>query len=125
MRLSPDDFEIERTEHLTRSATVLMLDASYSMYRDDRWGPAKKVAVALQSLISSQYPRDYLGILMFGHVAWEIKSDELVEATIPGMQGTNMHHALGLARKMLARQNGNKQIIMIRRRADRSHHSAG
>lgn len=113
VRLSPDDFEIERTEHLTRSATVLMLDASYSMYRDDRWGPAKKVAVALQSLISSQYPRDYLGILMFGHVAWEIKSDELVEATIPGMQGTNMHHALGLARKMLARQNGNKQIIMI------------
>ena len=113
VRLSPDDFEIERTEHLTRSATVLMLDASYSMYRDDRWGPAKKVAVALQSLISSQYPRDYLGILMFGHVAWEIKSDELVEATIPGMQGTNMHHALGLARKMLARQHGNKQIIMI------------
>ena len=113
VRLSPDDFEIERTEHLTRSATVLMLDASYSMYRDDRWGPAKKVAVALQSLISSQYPRDYLGILMFGHVAWEIKSDELVESTIPGMQGTNMHHALGLARKMLARQHGNKQIIMI------------
>ncbi len=113
IRLSPDDFEIERTEHLTRSATVLMLDASYSMYRDDRWGPAKKVAVALQSLISSQYPRDYLGILMFGHVAWEIKADELVEATIPGMQGTNMHHALGLARKMLARQHGNKQIIMI------------
>ena len=113
VRLSPDDFEIERTEHLTRSATVLMLDASYSMYRDDRWGPAKKVAVALQSLISSMYPRDYLGILMFGHVAWEIKADELVEATIPGMQGTNMHHALGLARKMLARQNGNKQIIMI------------
>lgn len=113
VRLSPDDFEIERTEHLTRSATVLMLDASYSMYRDDRWGPAKKVAVALQSLISSQYPRDYLGILMFGHVAWEIKADELVEATIPGMQGTNMHHALGLARKMLARQHGNKQIIMV------------
>ena len=113
VRLSPEDFEIERTEHLTRSATVLMLDASYSMYRDDRWGPAKKVAVALQSLISSQYPRDYLGILMFGHVAWEIKADELVEATIPGMQGTNMHHALGLARKMLARQHGNKQIIMI------------
>ncbi|MEY3340400.1 MAG: hypothetical protein RLZZ269_311 [Actinomycetota bacterium] len=113
VRLSPEDFEIERTEHLTRSATVLMLDASYSMYRDDRWGPAKKVAVALQSLISSMYPRDYLGILMFGHVAWEIKADELVEAAIPGMQGTNMHHALGMARKMLARQHGNKQIIMI------------
>jgi uncharacterized protein with von Willebrand factor type A (vWA) domain len=113
VQLSPEDFEIERTEHLTRSATVLLLDASYSMVRDGRWGPAKKVAVALQSLISSQFPRDYLGVLMFGHVAWEIKPDELVEASLTGMQGTNMHHALGQARKMLSRQTGNKQIIMI------------
>ncbi len=113
VQLSPDDFEIERVEHLTRSSTVLLLDASYSMVRDGRWGPAKKVAVALQSLISSQFPRDYLGILMFGHVAWEIKPDELVEASLTGMQGTNMHHALAQARKMLSRQTGNKQIIMI------------
>ncbi len=113
VQLLPEDFEIERVEHLTRSATVLMLDASYSMVRDGRWGPAKKVAVALQSLISSQYPRDYLGILLFGHVAWEIKPDELVEASLTGMQGTNMHHALAQARKMLSRQTGNKQIIMI------------
>ncbi|MFM7870161.1 MAG: VWA domain-containing protein, partial [Actinomycetota bacterium] len=113
VRLSPDDFEIERVEHLTRSATVLMLDASYSMYRDGRWGPAKKVAVALQSLISSQFPRDYLGVLLFGHVAWEIKPEELVEVSLTQMQGTNMHHALGQARRMLNRQQGNKQIIMI------------
>ena len=113
VKLSPEDFEIEQTEHLTRSSTVLMLDASYSMVRDGRWGPAKKVAVALQSLMSSQYPRDYLGVLMFGHVAWEIKADELIEASLTGMQGTNMHHAFGQARKMLSRQTGNKQIIMI------------
>jgi uncharacterized protein with von Willebrand factor type A (vWA) domain len=113
VQLQPEDFEIERVEHLTRSSTVLLLDASYSMVRDGRWGPAKKVAVALQSLISSQFPRDYLGVLMFGHVAWEIKPDELVEASLTGMQGTNMHHALGQARKMLSRQTGNKQIIMI------------
>ena len=113
VKLSAEDFEVERTEHLTRSATVLMLDASYSMYRDDRWGPAKKVAVALQSLMSSQYPRDYLGILLFGHLAWEVKPDELMEATPPGMQGTNMHHAMATARRMLAGQSGNKQIIMI------------
>jgi len=113
VRLTPDDFEIERTEHLTRSATVLMLDASNSMVLDDRWGPAKKVAVALHSLITSQFPRDYFAVLMFGHVAWQIRPDELVEAAIPGMQGTNMHHALGMARRMLAGQNGNKQIIMI------------
>ena len=113
VRLHPDDFEIERTEHITRSATVLLLDASYSMYRDDRWGPAKKVAVALQSLMSSQYPRDYLGILLFGHLAWPVTPDELMEATPPGMQGTNMHHAMATARRMLRGQSGNKQIIMI------------
>lgn len=113
VNLHPDDFEIERTEHITRSATVLMLDASYSMYRDDRWGPAKKVAVALQSLMSSQYPRDYLGILLFGHLAWAVTPDELMASTPPGMQGTNMHHALATARRLLRGQTGNKQIIMI------------
>ena len=55
----------------------------------------------------------HLGILMFGHLAWEVKPDELMEATPPGMQGTNMHHAMATARRMLAGQSGNKQIIMI------------
>ena len=53
VRLEPDDFEIERTEHLTRSSTVLMLDLSMSMPMEGRFVPAKKVAMALHSLISS------------------------------------------------------------------------
>ena len=61
MRLTPDDFEIERTEHMTRSTTVLMLDLSLSMPMRDNFLPAKKVAMALHSLITSQFPRDYLG----------------------------------------------------------------
>ena len=65
MRLQPDDFEIERTEHLTRSSTVLMLDLSMSMPMRDNFLPAKKVAMALHHLISSQFPRDYLGLVGF------------------------------------------------------------
>ena len=56
VHLSPDDFEIERTEHLTRSSTVLMLDLSLSMPMRDNFLPAKKVAMALHSLITSQFP---------------------------------------------------------------------
>ncbi len=69
VRLSPDDFEIERTEHLTRSSTVLMLDLSMSMPMRDNFLPAKKVAMALHSLISSQFPRDYMGLVGFCETA--------------------------------------------------------
>lgn len=113
VRLSPDDFEIERTEHLTRSATVLMLDLSNSMYWQGRFLPAKKMAVALQSLISSQFPRDYLGIVGFSHIAYEIGAHELAEVQCDQQQGTNLHHGLMLARRMLAAQTGNKQIIVV------------
>ena len=65
----PDDFEIDRTEHITRSATVLMLDVSLSMPMRDNFLPAKKVAMALHSLITTQFPRDYFGLVAFGRVA--------------------------------------------------------
>ena len=63
VRLSPDDFEVERTEMLTRSATVLLLDVSLSMPMRDNFLPAKKVAMALHALITSQFPRDYFGLV--------------------------------------------------------------
>lgn len=113
VRITPDDFEIERTEQLTRSATVLMLDVSLSMEMRGRFLAAKKVAMALHALISSQFPRDYLGMVSFGRVAREVKPERLPEATWDFEWGTNMQHALLLARTMLARQSGRKQIIMI------------
>ena len=67
--LTPDDFEVERTEHLTRSATVLMLDLSLSMPMRNNFLAAKKVAMALHTLISTQYPRDFLGLVGFCEVA--------------------------------------------------------
>ena len=81
VQLTPDDFEIERTEALTRSSTVLMLDLSLSMPMRDNFLPAKKVAMALHSLISSQFPRDYLGIVGFSKVARVIEPHQLPEVS--------------------------------------------
>jgi uncharacterized protein with von Willebrand factor type A (vWA) domain len=111
--LSPEDFEVERTEQLVRSATVLMLDLSLSMPMRDNFLAAKKVAMALHSLISSQFPRDFLGIVGFSEVARELKPEQLPEVSWDFVYGTNMQHAFVLSRRLLARQTGTKQIIMI------------
>jgi uncharacterized protein with von Willebrand factor type A (vWA) domain len=113
VRLHPDDFEIERTENITRSSTVLMLDLSLSMPMRDNFLAAKKVAMALHSLISSQFPRDYLGIVGFSEVARVLKAEQLPEVSWDFVYGTNMQHAFLLSRQLLARQSGTKQIIMI------------
>ena len=111
--LVPDDFEVERTETVVRSSTVLMLDLSLSMPMRDNFLPAKKVAMALHALISSQFPRDYLGIVGFSEVAREIKPEDLPEVSWDFVYGTNMQHGFQLSRQLLARQSGTKQIIMV------------
>jgi len=111
--LHPDDFEIERTEQLVRSSTVLMLDVSMSMAMRDNFLPAKKVTMALHSLISSQYPRDFLGMVSFSEVAREFNAATLPELSWDYVYGTNMQHSFQIARKMLSKQTGTKQIIMI------------
>ena len=111
--LSPDDFEIERTEHVTKSSTVLLLDLSMSMPMRDNFLPAKKVAMALHSLITSQFPRDYMGLVGFGEVARVITAEQLPEVSWDFAYGTNMQHAFMLSRQLLSRQTGTKQIIMI------------
>jgi len=113
VHLAPEDFEVERTELLTRSATVLMLDVSMSMPMRDNFLPAKKVAMALHALITSQFPRDYFGLVAFGRVAREVKPELLPEMSWDFEWGTNMQHALLLARTQLERETGTKQIIMV------------
>ncbi len=113
IKLTPDDFEIERTETMTRSATVLMVDLSLSMPMRDNFLAAKKVAMALHSLISSQFPRDYLGIVGFSEVARVLKPRDLPEVSWDFVYGTNMQHGFLLARQLLSKQTGTKQIIMI------------
>jgi uncharacterized protein with von Willebrand factor type A (vWA) domain len=113
VRLTPDDFEVERTEQMVRSSTVLMLDLSLSMPMRDNFLPAKKVAMALHSLITSQFPRDYMGIVGFSETARILTAAQLPEVSWDFVYGTNMQHGFLLARQLLAKQTGTKQIIMI------------
>src|SRR5947207_1714413 len=113
--LQKDDFEVYRTEFTTQSSTVLMIDLSMSMIYNGCQPAAKKVAVALESLIRSQFPRDNLYVVGFSFVAREYKPQELVEMSLfDNDTGTNMAHGLMLSRQLLSRHHGvNKQIIMI------------
>src|SRR5579884_1990200 len=113
--LQKEDFEVYRTEFTTQSSTVLMIDLSMSMVYNGCQPAAKKVAVALESLIRSQFPRDNLYIVGFSFIAREYKPNELIEmSSYDHSTGTNMAHGLMLARQLLARHRGvNKQIIMI------------
>src|SRR3984893_490975 len=115
VRLEKEDFEVYRTEFTTQSSTVLMIDLSMSMIYNGCQPAAKKVAVALESLIRSQFPRDNLYIVGFSRIAREYKPDELIEMSrLDNSQGTNMAHGLMLSRQLLARSRSvNKQIIMI------------
>ncbi len=113
VQLSPEDFEVELTEHTTRSSTVLMLDLSLSMPMRDNFLPAKKVTMALHSLITSQFPRDYMGIVGFSETARILTAAQLPEVSWDFVYGTNMQHGFVLARQLLAKQTGTKQIIMI------------
>ena len=113
VRLSPDDFEIDQTEQTVKVSTVLMLDLSLSMPMRDNFLPAKKVAMALHSLISMQYPRDYMGLVGFSETARILTAAQLPEVSWDFVYGTNMQHGFKLARQLLARETGTKQILMI------------
>ncbi len=111
---SVEDFEVDETESLTRSATVLLLDLSLSMMMRDSFVAAKRLAFALQSLISSKFPHDFFSVVGFSELAREIAPKDLPEASWDGVYGTNMQHALMLARSILkGRPVKTRQVIMV------------
>jgi uncharacterized protein with von Willebrand factor type A (vWA) domain len=75
--------------------------------------PAKKMALALHTLIATRFPRDYLGLVGFSEVARVIEPEDLPTVSWDYVYGTNLQHGLILARKMLAHQQGTKQIILV------------
>jgi uncharacterized protein with von Willebrand factor type A (vWA) domain len=113
--LSPEDFEIYRNELVTRTATVMLVDLSWSMELRGAFPSAKKVALALNNLITSAYPRDSFHVVGFSAYAKELKPHEIPFLAVDEyVLGTNIQHALLIAEKLLARhQGGSRQIIMI------------
>jgi uncharacterized protein with von Willebrand factor type A (vWA) domain len=115
IRLRPEDFMVYESEHSTRAATVLLLDMSWSMSWDGRFAAAKKVALAMDSLMRATHPRDYFGIVGFFTRAVELKAKDLPEATWNmGDPFTNLQDGLHLASEMLDRKpSQNQQMIII------------
>jgi uncharacterized protein with von Willebrand factor type A (vWA) domain len=115
VRIQPPDFEVYRTELVTSSSTVLMLDMSRSMILRNCWAAAKKVAMALNQLIQSQFPRDNLYIIGFSDRARRMSAEGLNQVSWnEQVYGTNMQHGFMMARQLLGKhKSGNKQIIMI------------
>ena len=110
-----DDLVVEDNFFKTQMSTILMIDISHSMilYGEDRITPAKKVAMALAEMITTQYPKDTLDILVFGNDAWPISLKELPYLKV-GPYHTNTVAGLELALDLLRRKkNTNKQIFMI------------
>ena len=115
VRLSAADFEVFRTEQMTRTSTVLLVDMSRSMLLRGCFVAAKKVAVALDTLIRTQFPHDDLSVIGFAYYARELRPEALAELTWHGYEyGTNLQHGLMLARRILNRQRGgDRQIVVI------------
>jgi len=114
-KLTEDNLEIEEREYKSSSSTVLMIDISHSMilYGEDRITPAKKVAMAMSELITTQFKKDTLDIIVFGNDAWPIEIKDIPYLQV-GPYHTNTVSGLQLAMDILRRKkNKNKQIFMI------------
>jgi Ca-activated chloride channel family protein len=115
LNLEYSDLHVHQCEYQSSCATVLMLDCSHSMilYGEDRFTPAKKVAMALSHLIRTQYPGDSLAVVLFHDSAEEIPLSQLARVKV-GPYYTNTREGLRLAQRILERQRKDmKQIVMI------------
>jgi Ca-activated chloride channel family protein len=109
------DLQVHQCEYQSSCATVLMLDCSHSMilYGEDRFTPAKKVAMALSHLIRTQYPGDSLSLVLFHDSAEEVPLSQLARVKV-GPYYTNTREGLRTAQRILDRQRKDmKQIVMI------------
>jgi len=113
--LDPADFAVRETRELSSAATVLLVDMSRSMLLRGCFMAAKKVAVALDTLIRTRYPRDELHVVGFAYHAREIRPGALASLSWHGYEyGTNLQHGLLLSRRLLARSHAtNREIVVI------------
>jgi uncharacterized protein with von Willebrand factor type A (vWA) domain len=115
MKLSPEDLEVHEAGYASRSATVLLLDMSWSMSWEGRFAAAKKVAMAMETLMRTRHPRDYFAIVGFYTRAEQVHPRDLPEVTWNmGDPFTNLQDGLRMGSDLLARQSGrNKTLIVI------------
>ncbi|MFN8519755.1 MAG: VWA domain-containing protein [Chloroflexota bacterium] len=112
--VSPEDFAIADAEDRSNAATVLLLDMSRSMLLRDCAIAAKRVALALQALIRSRFPRDELHIVSFAYSAREIPPEALASVSWDAYEyGTNLQHGLQVARRLLARSRSADRSVLV------------
>ena len=115
LNMEYEDLHVHQCEYQSSCATVMMLDCSHSMilYGEDRFTPAKRVAMALSHLIRTQFPGDSLSLVLFHDSAEEVPVSQLARVKV-GPYHTNTREGLRLAQRVLGRQHKDmKQIVMI------------
>ncbi len=113
LRLEPDDLRVAETERHTGAAVALLVDLSYSMVLREAWPAAKTAALALHTLVSTRFPHDQLELIGFASTARRLHPAELMELTPDTRQGTNLEHALALARQHLARHPRAQPVVLV------------
>ena len=113
VRLAVEDFEVAETTRRTGAVVALLVDLSFSMIQEGRWGPMKQTALALSHLIQSRFRQDALQIIGFDRTARKLTPMELAEVEPQWIQGTNLHHALLLAGRHLHRHPEAEPVVLV------------
>jgi uncharacterized protein with von Willebrand factor type A (vWA) domain len=113
VRVAVEDFEVVETERRSGAAVALLIDLSYSMALRGTWPEAKSTALALHTLISTQYPQDAIEVIGFSRYARVLRPADLPSLSWDMVQGTNLQHALVLASRHLARHPDAEPVVMV------------
>ncbi|WP_440900838.1 vWA domain-containing protein, partial [Actinosynnema sp.] len=113
VRLAAEDMAVVETEDRTRAAVALCVDLSFSMVSEGRWAPMKRTAMALGHLVQTRFARDTLQVIGFDRYARELSTTELAHVEPAYVQGTNLAHALQLARRHVARHPDATPVVLV------------
>ncbi len=113
VRLAVEDFEVVETERRTTAAVALLVDLSFSMELRGTWGTAKQTALALHSLVTTQFPQDAIEVIGFSDMAQVLRPEQLAGLDAQRVQGTNLQHALMLAGRFLGKHPDSEPVVLV------------
>ena len=113
VRLAVDDFEVVETERRTTAAVALLVDLSFSMELRGTWGVAKQTALALHSLVTTQFPQDAIEVIGFSDMAQVLRPEQLAGLDAQRVKGTNLQHALMLAGRFLGKHPDAEPVVLV------------